>query len=450
MLLHVLFLFLVSLVRVFSLPAARLPRDGPVLPTDDPFYQPPSGFESTSPGTILRYRTPPYPIAAFGTDPVNLAAAYQILYRTTDSFGNATATVSTILIPNNADNTKLLSYQVAEDAADPNCAPSYAFQYESATGGPLGLLMPQLELFFIETIINNGWIATIPDFLGPKAAFLANNLAGYAVLDNIRAALASSNFTNIASNPTITMWGYSGGSLATGFAAELQPSYAPELEIAGAALGGTVPQILPVINSVNKGPYAGLIPSGTMGLANEYSEIVTLLDQKIVPSKMAALEQAANMCLVGDIERYAGQDIYNYTTDPHIFTEATATQVLDANNMGQNAPTIPLFIYKSAGDEVSPVSNTDSLVSYYCASGSNVEYKRDESSDHATMAIIGAPDAMIWLNERMRGVPVTPVCTNTTELTDLTDPGALAVLGVDLVEILLDLLQDPVSPIMIG
>lgn len=444
-----LLLLFLLLPRVFALPA-RLRRDGPPLPTDDPFYVPPAGFESSPPGTILRYRTPPYPIAAFGADPVNIAAAYQILYRTTDSFGDAIATVSTILIPHNADNTKLLSYQVAEDAADPNCAPSYAFQFESATGGPLGLLMPQLELHLIETALYNGWIVTVPDFLGPKAAFLANNLAGHAVLDNIRAALASSNFTNISSDATITLWGYSGGSLASGFAAELQPSYAPELKIAGAALGGTVPQILPVIDAVNKGPFTGLIPSGIMGLANEYDEIDQLIDEKILLSKKADLEQARSMCLVGDAEKYFGQDVYSYTTDPNIFTEETATTVMSANDMGQHVPTIPLLIYKSAGDEISPVNNTDSLVAYYCAAGANVEYKRDEFSEHATMAIIGAPDALIWLSDRMRGVPVTPGCTTTTEFTSLADPGALAVLGESLVEILLSLLQAPVGPIMIG
>ncbi|EED19821.1 hypothetical protein TSTA_030840 [Talaromyces stipitatus ATCC 10500] len=98
-----------------------------------PFYVPPEGFESTVAGSILRYRTPPYPIAAFSLAPINLAASYQILYRTTNSFGDAVATVSTILVPHNADFTKLLSYQVAQDAANPNCLPSYAFQLEAAT-----------------------------------------------------------------------------------------------------------------------------------------------------------------------------------------------------------------------------------------------------------------------------------------------------------------------------
>jgi hypothetical protein len=49
------------------------------------------------------------------------------------------------------------------------------------------------------------------------------------------------------------MWGYSGGSLATEWAAELQPTYAPELNFAGAALGGLVPNITSVLKTINGG-----------------------------------------------------------------------------------------------------------------------------------------------------------------------------------------------------
>lgn len=433
----------------FGIPVVR--DSGPEYPVDDPFYVPPQGFESTAPGSILRYRTPPYPIAAFSLAPSNLAASYQILYRTTNSFGDAVATVSTILVPHNADFTKLLSYQVAQDAADPNCSPSYAFQLDAATDGILGLIMPQLELVFITAALEKGWVVTVPDHLGTKSAFLANNLSGQATLDNIRAALASTDFTNISKDATITMWGYSGGSLASGFAAELQPTYAPELNIAGAALGGTVPQILPVVYATNKGLFTGLIPSGIHGLANEYPSAAQLIADYVLPSKAAAFNKTQSLCLTGDITNYLGQDVFSYVSDPNIFTKPITTALLDANAMGQHVPDIPLYIYKSAGDEISPVNNTDDLVSqYYCPGGASVQYLRDELSEHATMAILGAPDAFIWLEDRMNGEPVDAGCSQSTVLTSLTDPNTLLALGVDIVDVLLSLLAVPIGPIMIG
>jgi hypothetical protein len=361
------------------------------------------------------------------------------------------ATVSTILVPHNADFTKLLSYQVAQDAASPNCSPSYAFQLEAATDGILGLIMPQLELVFITAALEKGWVVTVPDHLGTKSAFLANNLSGQATLDNIRAALASTEFTNISKDATITMWGYSGGSLASGFAAELQPTYAPELNIAGAALGGTVPQILPVVYATNEGLFTGLIPSGIQGLANEYPSAAQLIADNVLPSKAAAFNKTQSLCLTGDIINYLGQDVFSYVSDPNIFTEPIATALLDANAMGQHVPEIPLYIYKSAGDEISPVNNTDDLVSQtYCPGGASVQYLRDELSEHATMAILGAPDAFIWLEDRMKGKPIDTGCSQSTVLTSLTDPNTLLALGVDIVDVLLSLLAAPVGPIMIG
>lgn len=422
-------------------------RSSPTLPTDDPFYTPPSGFETVSPGTILRYRTPPYPISAFGLSPVQLEASYQILYRTTDSFGNAASTVSTILVPENADYTKLVSYQVAEDAAYPNCAPSYGFQFgSSSTGGVGGEIVTELEIILIETLLKQGWVVTVPDHLGPKATFLANLRSGYSTLDNIRAAIASSSFTGLSSSPTIAMWGYSGGSLATGFAAELQPTYAPELEIAGAVLGGTVPQIYSAMLTLNEGAFVGLVPAGILGLSNEYPAIASAVNGVLIPSKQAEFDKASTLCLAADVLEYIGQDIFSYVNDSSIFTEPSVTAVLNENNMGNRIPEIPLLVYKSINDEVSLVNETDALVEQYCNAGANVEYKRDYLSDHATMAILGVPDALLWLQDRFDGVAVTSGCSTTSVFTSLTDLEADLVLGSVLITTLLDLLGAPSGP----
>ncbi|KAL5364478.1 secretory lipase-domain-containing protein [Aspergillus floccosus] len=431
---------------VWAMPASS--SNGPLRPTDDAFYRPPSGFEDMAPGTILRYRPPPSPIAAFGFVKSNLHSAYQVLYRTSDSFGNPIATVTTILIPHNADFNKLHSYQVAQDAADVNCSPSFALQQQSTVSGSLALAMPQIEYVFITTALDKGWVVTIPDHLGPSAAFLANTLSGQAVLDNIRAALASGNFTQIEPTARVTMWGYSGGSLATGFAAELQQTYAPELTIAGAALGGTVPKIVSVINTVNKGVFTGLVPAGILGLANEYPAAQDIVHNIILPAKVARFNKAKHLCLTGALQEYFGQDIYNYVNDPSAFSSPAARAVLDPNSMGQNIPVIPLFIYKSIGDEVSPIADSDELVTKYCEGGADVEYKRDKFSEHASLEVIGAPDAFLWLMDRMAGKPIRAGCTNTTVLTSMDNPKALAAFGVGIVDVLLSLLSLPIGPLI--
>ncbi|PHH69204.1 hypothetical protein CDD82_7920 [Ophiocordyceps australis] len=417
-----------------------------VPPSQDPFYSVPDGLDKLPPGTILKHRPPPRPIAAFGLAPVNVEGQHQILYRTSDNFGAATATVLTVLVPHNADLTKLVSYQVAEDAALVDCAPSYAFQFDHARGPGQGTIITEAELLLIEGALERGWVVIIPDFLGPRAAFLANQQAGHATLDGIRAAIASGSLTGIKPRPTISMWGYSGGSLATLWAAELQPRYAPELQIAGAAAGGIVPNITTVIHQANKSKDAGLIPAGILGLGNAYPDLNQYIDQHLRPEFRQDFLKARQQCLGGNIIQFAGRDIVAMFDDPNILWGPVSVNVSSQNDPGRASPRIPLFIYKSVKDEISPIAETDQLVQDYCASGSSIEYLRDTASSHTSLPILSAAKVLSWLIDTMDGANRNRGCTTKTVFSSLLDPATLFVLPKFLFDALLDLLGKPVGP----
>lgn len=447
---------LVVLTALASLAAAAPPlpvelhdRATTVRPSEDPFYHVPDGLDDIAPGTILKHRPPPAKIAAFGFDPLNLDATYQILYRTTDSLGNATATVLTVLVPHNADMTKVLSYQVAEDAADINCAPSYAFQFQHATGPDKGTMTTETELLLVEGAMEQGWVVIVPDFLGPNAAFLANKLAGHSVLDGIRAAINSNSFTGISTNPTVTMWGYSGGSVASMWAAELQPSYAPEVVIAGAAVGGTVPNITSVVTSINGKAHAGLIPTGVVGLMNQYGELGPVIDQHLLPQYREKFFSVRSQCLDADAKEFENQDIIGMFDDRDlVYTNPIAVKIITENALGRgDTPRIPMFVYKSIADEISPVAETDALVAKYCASGATIQYQRDQKSDHSSLAVLAAPKALQWLKQTMRGAP-RQGCSTKTVFSSILDIAALQVLPKFLLDALLDLLGKPVGPLV--
>lgn len=431
------------------IPAPLYDRATTVQPSDDPFYVVPDGLEQVAPGTILRHRPPPAKIAAFGFDPLNLDATYQILYRTTDSLGNATATVLTVLVPHNADMTKVLSYQVAEDAAYINCAPSYAFQFAHATGPDKGTMTTESELLLVEGALEQGWVVIAPDFLGPNAAFLANKLAGHAVLDGIRAAINSNSFTGISKKPTVAMWGYSGGSLASMWAAELQPSYAPELAIAGAAVGGSVPNITTVVTSINGQSHAGLIPTGVVGLMNQYPELVPVVNQHLLPQYRDKFFSVRSQCLDADSAEFQNEDIIGMFDDRNlVYTNPVAKKIISENALGfGDTPKIPMFLYKSVGDEISPVAETDALVDKYCAAGATIQYQRDQQSDHGSLAILAAPKALQWLIQTMNGAQRSG-CSRKTVFSSILDLAALEILPKFLLDALLDLLGKPVGPLV--
>ncbi|KAL5363344.1 secretory lipase-domain-containing protein [Aspergillus floccosus] len=402
--------------------------EAPIPPNKDPFYTPPAGYQHAKPGTILSHREVPYPVANLGADD-KPSHAYQILYRTNDSFGRATATVTTVLVPENANGTKLLSYQLAMDSSAIRCAPSYTIQ-KHLKEDILMDQMSKLQLLLSTEALAKGWVVAMPDFEGPNAAYMANIKAGYATLDGIRAVLSSTSFTGVSSSAAIAMWGYSGGSLATGLAAELQPLYAPELHISGIALGGTVWRTPTIPNRLNKKASAGLLVAAMHGLGNEYHEIALLIREGLVDDakKREKFMKARHQCLLEYLVEFAYNDVFSYFKDPQLPNHPLLRKIEAANDMGKHTPKMPLLIYKGSLDADSPLNDTEVLVSQYCADGATVDLREVTTHDHFILGVDGFLEAIPWLEDRLDGVPVEHKCKKSRSAVPLSDSGSLETL----------------------
>ncbi|KAJ2964579.1 hypothetical protein NQZ79_g571 [Umbelopsis isabellina] len=393
-------------------------------PQNDPFYSPPSGYQFRAPGTVLRTRTIPSPLATMESYTLNYTNAWQILYRTTDVRGKAIATVTTLIQPKNPDNTKLLSYQFAEDSASEQCAPSYSLESNTNASNAAS----PFDLALIDAALTKGWYVSVPDYEGPHSVFTCGITSGRGVLDSIRAALASSRTSKLKSSAGVTLWGYSGGALATGWAAELQPTYAPELRLLGAAMGGTPSDTNATVNAVNKGSSAGLIPAGFLGLSQQYPELNAYLQSQLLPDKKAAFNEAATQCIGADGIDFAYQDIFTYFK-PNFLNGLIPKLVMAENKMGMFKPKIPLYMYHSINDEIVPFPPTQALVKKYCAEGSSIQFVEDSATHHGTLAIVGATDAFIWLTERMNGTAAHHGCSTTTTSLSTVPTSAATVFG---------------------
>jgi hypothetical protein len=383
----------------------------PVPPSLDPFYIPPHGFEKSPPGHILRNRT--VPVAVNLPNYPQLAGSYQFLYRTTNTFGDAVAAMMTVLVPQNADLGKLVSFQDFEDSADIDCAPSFILQTSQ----------PGQTALFIELALMQGWVVAIPDHEGPKAAYLANIQSAHAVLDGIRAVLASSSLTHLAEDPAIVLWGYSGGGLASAFAAELQPSYAPELKILGAAAGGIVPNITTVITDVNNKTNSWLIPAGIMGLVHEYPKLGPIVDAHLIPATASSFKATEHVCSEA---LFGNENILSYFRNfDALMADPTLLSILAQNDMGNNTPKIPMFIYKGVQDEISPIDESDELIKKYCARGASVTYRRDILANHELDAVLALPAVLPWLKDRLNRLPVNHNCSTSTVVSSLFEIDAV-------------------------
>ncbi|MBE1463173.1 lipase family protein [Kibdelosporangium phytohabitans] len=419
-------------------PATAAP---PPPPQSDPFYQPPSGYEGEAPGTVLRSRS--VSISAFGALPQKVQA-WQLLYRTTDQKDNPQAAVTTVLLPWGARPSAtrpLLSYQVAEDSAAPQCAISYQLRQGAGNEN----IVAQAEILLINAAVHQGWAVSVPDYEGPRNAYVAGKQAGQATLDGIRAARDFAPL-GLGTQTNIGLWGYSGGALASGWAAQLQPSYAPELNIKGIAEGGLPVSPKNVLLGANKGPFAGIAMSGIAGLSHAYPELAAFMDQNLTQEGKAAFAKASTQCNHSNAGEFAFRDLFAYFSIKDPLSRPVPQEILAEVTLGKATPTAPLFVYHSVNDELVPVADTDATVQKYCAAGGRVTYQRDILSEHIALVITGAPDALNWLKDRLNGQPAANGCNTRTVLSSIATPQALATFGVVITNNLLSLLGKPVGP----
>ena len=199
----------------------------------------------------------------------------QLLYRSTSQIGKPTVNVTSIIKPPiQFGATKVISYQSAYDSLNRNDEPSYAI----SGGLRLGGVVPNVEAAVFGPFIADGYTVIVPDTEGQRANFAAGPEYGMNTLDSIRAAFNSSTIPNDAK---VAMLGYSGGAIATEWAAELAPTYAPDVNerLIGAAIGGVLVDPAHNLHYVEgTGFWAGVMAMALVGIARAF-EIETELAQ---------------------------------------------------------------------------------------------------------------------------------------------------------------------------
>ncbi len=394
-----------------------------VQPKDDPFYSYAGStpLASIAPGTVLQTRSIPYHILGV---PTSLKAT-QLLYRSTSQTGNPTVNVTSIIQPLNQRNkTKALSYQSAYDSLNRNDEPSYAI----SGGLTLGGVVPSVELAVFGPFLAAGYTVIVPDTEGQQADFAAGPEYGMNTLDSIRAAVNSST-VGLPDDARVAMLGYSGGAIATEWAAELAPAYAPDLDrrLIGAAMGGVL--VHPARNLLYvEGSYfwAGVMPMALIGIARAFETDFT---PYLSPYGAQVFHDLRTTSIINVLGRYGGLKWTDLVRPEYPTPESIPLYARLANKLIMDAggtPTIPLFIGQGAngdlewtpgdkpgigaGDGVMIAGDVRTLARAYCAKGTKVHYEQYNALSHITSIGIWLPNAIAWIRQRFTGLPAVQNC----------------------------------------
>jgi hypothetical protein len=368
--------------------------DAPAEPHGDPFYRPPAGFEAGAPGTVLAAR----PVTVTGLGLPVPVEAQQFLARSTDAKDGPTAVVGTLMVPRSpypAGPRPLVSYQPATDSLGDQCNPSYKLR--AGTEGELPLMMLALQ---------QGWAVVVTDYEGPQNAFAAGRMAGHAVLDGIRAAEALPGTGLTGTQTPVGLWGYSGGGLATSWAAELQPGYAPELNVAAVASGGTPSDLAAAARQIDGGIASGLTLLASVGISRAYPEMLSLLND--AGHEMA--RRIGDMCIGEAVSTFPFRRLNEFTHSQDPLSEPVAKTVMELNHLGRLTPKAPVFLYHSIFDELIPFPSAQQLQKDWCGAGGTVTLYADALSEHSSLAVTGAPLAVGYMGSRFAGVAAPTNC----------------------------------------
>jgi fermentation-respiration switch protein FrsA (DUF1100 family) len=362
-------------------------------PNDDSFYEAPAGFESQAPGSVLRSR--PVTVKGLGIPvPVD---AQQFITRSSDAKGEPVTVAGTLMVPATPypGTRPLVSYQPATDSLGDQCNPSYKLRVGTES-----------ELLLMMQALQHGWAVVVTDYEGPNNAFAAARMAGHAVLDGIRAAEALPDTGLAGVGTPVGLWGYSGGGLASSWAAELQPAYAPELVVQGVASGGTPSDLTAAARQIDGGPASGLVLLASVGISRAYPEMLSLLND----NGRQMLNQIGDMCVGDATSAFPFRRLNEFTESNDPLSEPVAITVMETNHLGRVAPGAPVFLYHSILDELIPFRTAQQLWADWCDKGVDVEFDPDALSEHSSLAATGAPLAVAYLASRFAGVPAPNNC----------------------------------------
>ncbi|SCX56625.1 Secretory lipase [Klenkia marina] len=366
----------------------------------DPFYDAPPA--TGAPGTVLRTRPAAVPLA--GVLPFT---AQTVLYTSTSATGAPQVVSGTVFTPTLSSRAgTVLTIAPGTQGLGPQCAPSK--QFVAGT---------EYELGAVAAGLAQGWTVAVTDYdgylNGGSPTYTTGPSMAHAVLDLARAASAVPGARSTDASPVL-LQGYSQGGGGAAWAASLAPSYAPDVRVTGAAVGGVPADLGALAQTLDGGPaaYFGLL--GVIGLDAAYPDAVRLED-RLNERGRAVVAQLRSECVGGPGTLAAAfTSVADYTADGSTLDEllaepAIAAVVAENDLAARPVPTVPIYQSHAVADEIVALGQAQDLHAVWCSAGATTRLDL-LPAEHVTGLPQSLPLFAAWLGAVSRGLPVIPAC----------------------------------------
>ncbi|MFF7468514.1 lipase family protein [Streptomyces sp. NPDC008092] len=391
------------------------------------FYDPPAALPAAD-GALVR--TAPLPLAlSLPSLPGPLpGTATRLMYKSTDSAGDPVAVTGAYIEPAapwlGPGARPLVALAPGTMGQGDQCAASMGLQYPLLLNGRT--VSVGYEDLAVYRLLAEGVAVVVTDYVGLGATdrlhTYVNRLDGaHAVLDAVRAARNLPG-TSVTAASRVGLFGYSQGGGATAAAAELQPSYAPDITLAGSYAGAPPADLNAVTAAIDGSELAGALGWAVNGFVQADPALRPVVDAHLGAAGRAALADLSTMCVGDALLAYGSQHSTAWTNDGSSISEVVAGEpalqaFLDEQRIGRTAPAGPVRLATGVSDDLVPHAQARQLAVDWCGKGANVTYVPvllpDAGSallNHLEPLLTDQGDAVAWLTARLSGVPAGSNC----------------------------------------
>ena len=357
------------------------------------FYLPPTPLPTGKPGDLIDSE----PMDAYVVPGVRIrATATRVMYLSTRATGEPVAVTGTVLIPPGPVNRvrPLVGFAIGTHGIGDAAAPSRLLAR--------GL---DWEAGLVAMVLARGWAVALTDYEGLGTpgdhVYMVGQALGANVLDCMRAARQLHPSVLPAEGPAAII-GYSEGGYASAWAAQMQPTYAPEIELVGVCAGAAPADLLDAPPALEKSFFSFFVAYGGIGYAAAYPELD--LDSNLTDKARKGIEFLRRSTIIEAAVRGPHYVSMTELTDPNVFEMPQWRARMAENSLGKVAPRAPVLLHHARRDQIVRFKHSLDLRDDWLERGGDVRlYITKGGVDHISGAVAGTPIALEWLGRRFDG-----------------------------------------------
>ncbi|MEU6540922.1 lipase family protein [Streptomyces sp. NPDC047000] len=406
-----------------AVPAAAATGTDPVVSrgvTVPAFYNPPASLPAAD-GTLIRSEPLTLALSLPSIGGPLPGRATRIMYKTTDSAGGPAAVTGAYIEPTavwkGGGDRPLVVLAPGTMGQGDQCAASLGLEHPLVLNGQT--VSVGYEDLSVYRLLAQGVAVVVTDYIGLGATDRLHTYVNrvdeaHAVLDAVRAARALAG-ASVTAASRVGLFGYSQGGGATAAAAELQPSYAPDVELSGTYSGAPPADLSAVMKGIDGSDLAGALGWSVNGFLQSDPALRPVVEAHLNTAGKAALADLSTMCVGDTLLAYNSVRSTAWTANGESIEDVVAAEpalkaFLAAQRIGTLKPAGPVRVATGTADDLVPHAQARDMAVSWCQKGGDVTYVPvvlpsvgRALLNHFAPLLADQGAAVSWLTDRLAG-----------------------------------------------